>query len=121
MLGLEPEIVGLFWIDLHLAHRIDLVHRLCFIRHRAPPPAKSDGAAFAAPSNAAPSVLALLTLFLELAFDRVAILLRASAGGLALGLLRPGLTLLLALLLGLLLLVHDLADLRRGCPQCLRG
>src|SRR2546425_1570887 len=60
-------------------------------------------------------------LLLELALDRVAVLLRAGAGGLALGLLSPGLTLLLGLLLALLLLVQDLADLRRGSPQRLRG
>src|SRR3989442_11671106 len=60
-------------------------------------------------------------LLLELALDRVAVLLRAGAGGLALGLLGPGLTLLLGLLLALLLLVQDLADLRRGSPQRLRG
>src|SRR2546425_10096936 len=54
-----------------------------------------------------PSTSALL---FELAFDRVAVLLRAGARG-------PALRLQLALRLarlGLLLLVHDLADLRRG-------
>src|SRR2546425_7715640 len=56
----------------------------------------------------APSTSALL---FELAFDRVAVLLRAGARGLAFRLL---LALRLARLGLLLLLVHDLADLRRG-------
>src|SRR5436190_9637380 len=65
-----------------------------------------------------------LALLFELAFDRVAVALRAGPGRLALGLLGTGLsrltTGLLRLLLGLLLLVHDLADLRRRCPQRFR-
>ena len=61
-----------------------------------------------------------LALLFELAFDRVAVALRASTGGLALGLgLRlPGLR--LPLLAGLLLLIHDLADLRRGLTERVR-
>src|SRR2546430_10830134 len=63
--------------------------------------------------------IAGLALLFELAFDRVAVALRAGARGLAFSLLGPGLGRLLRLLLGLFLLVHDLADLRRGCPECL--
>src|SRR5256712_5553436 len=61
--------------------------------------------------------IAALALFFELALDRVAVALRAGTRGLAFGLLGPAWRLLLRLLLGLLLLVHDLADLRRGCPE----
>src|SRR2546423_7521268 len=38
VLALQPEIVGLLRIDLHLADRIGLVHRLWLVRHGAPPP-----------------------------------------------------------------------------------
>src|SRR2546428_4456926 len=63
----------------------------------------------------APSTSALL---FELTFDRVAVLLRTGARGLAFRLL---LAAGLGSLLGLLLLVHGLADLRRGRAERLHG
>jgi len=50
----------------------------------------------------------------------VAALTKEDHRALYVGLLRTRLSRLLGLLLGLLLLVHDLADLRRGCAQRLR-
>src|SRR2546428_7214709 len=85
------------------------------------PQTRSDGVAFGPPSHPALSMLGLLGLLFELALDGVAVLLRAGAGGLAFGLLGPGLTLRLGPLLGPLLLVPDPADLRRGCSPCPRG
>src|SRR5712691_4437085 len=67
--------------------------------------------------------VAVLVLLLEFALDGVAVPLRAGARRLALRLLGTGLSglsglsRLLRLLFRLLLLVHDLADLHRGCPE----
>src|SRR2546428_10554808 len=79
------------------------------------PQTRSDGVAFGPPSHPALSMLGLLGLLFELALDGVAVLLRAGAGGLAFGLLGPGLTLRLGRLPGLLPLGHGLPGLGRGC------
>src|SRR5256885_17137462 len=82
-----------------------------------------DGVACTTPSSTFRTISPLALLF-ELAFDRVAVALRAGPGRLALRLLGTGLTRLttrlLRLLLGLPLLVPDLADLRRRCPERFR-